>query len=321
MATQNIALIYRTFGNPEHVLNLETLPLQPLIDDQVRVKMALAPINPSDVIPITDAYSHRTSLPRISGYEGVGTIVDAADNARHLIGKRVLPLRGEGTWQHFVTCHSSLIIEVPATIPDEIAARAYINPLAAYLMLTLWPVSGKEIMVTAAGSCCARIIAQWALTLGAQKVVGVTESSVHHEQLRDMGIVPMRADDRNLRASARRCDIVFDAVGGPLADTLLSSVQASSQFISYGLLSGVPISQWDGNARPQRFHIREHLPPREDTATWQDWFAEIWARLPQTKQPTIKPYPVEQWRAALQQFNERGRTSKPALWFKSSTDR
>ena len=89
---KNHALIYRAFGDPLEALRLEADDLATLAPGAIRVEMALAPVNPSDLIPVTGAYSHLITPPMIAGYEGVGRVVEA-DNAA-LIGRRVLPLRG-----------------------------------------------------------------------------------------------------------------------------------------------------------------------------------------------------------------------------------
>lgn len=135
----NSALWFRQFGEPEQVLTLEKTRLPPLCPGTLRVRMLYAPINPSDLIPITGAYSHRVFPPRVAGYEGVG-IVEQAHEPEWL-GKRILPLRGDGTWQRWVDCSPRWAVPVPDTISSELAARGYINPLAAWLMLTRWPVA------------------------------------------------------------------------------------------------------------------------------------------------------------------------------------
>ena len=128
------ALTYRTFGQPLETLNMETADV-PRCEGKLRVRMLCAPVNPSDLIPITGAYSHRIKLPAVAGYEGVGRVIDAPRKYAYLIGKRVLPLRGDGTWQTILDCDPALAVPVPDAIPDVVAARAYINPLAALTML------------------------------------------------------------------------------------------------------------------------------------------------------------------------------------------
>ena len=127
----NAALFYRKFGLPEQVLTLEYSNKPFLKENYIRVQMLYVPINASDLIPITGAYQHRITLPQIAGYEGVGKVIDAPLSYQHLIGKRVLPLRGGGTWQSFVDLPAEFAIEVPDSISDITAARAYINPVAA----------------------------------------------------------------------------------------------------------------------------------------------------------------------------------------------
>ena len=161
---ENLALWYRRFGEPESVLQPENAPLGALAPGQLRVRMLFSPVNASDLIPITGAYRHRTPLPAVAGYEGVGVVTGAPASFKHLVGKRVLPLRGQGTWQRYVDCPAEYAIPVPDAVDSRLAARAYINPLAAQMMLTRYPPRGKRVLLTAAGSDCAILLGQWART-------------------------------------------------------------------------------------------------------------------------------------------------------------
>src|SRR5699024_12035638 len=82
-------------------------------DDKVIVKKLDAPINPSDIIPVTEAYKHRITLPKVAGYEGVGEIILAGAKKKHWLGKRVLQLRKQGTWQKFIKSNPKWFVEVP----------------------------------------------------------------------------------------------------------------------------------------------------------------------------------------------------------------
>ncbi|PLJ39505.1 alcohol dehydrogenase, partial [Klebsiella quasipneumoniae] len=146
----NDAIVYDRYGPPAAVLSLKRTPLAPLAGGRVRVRMRYAPVNPSDLIPITGAYRHRTRLPAVPGYEGLGEVVAAPFGSRLTAGQRVLPLRGGGTWQRFIDLDETWLVPVPAAVDDLLAARGYINPLTAMLMLRRWPVAGKQIVLTAA---------------------------------------------------------------------------------------------------------------------------------------------------------------------------
>ncbi len=125
------------FGSPESVLKVEHKNIQSPKNGEVLVRMKVRPINPSDLIPIRGAYSHRISLPNIPGYEGVGIVEDVgASVSQELIGKRVLPLRGEGTWQEFVKTSAEFAVPIPNFIDDYTASQLYINPIKTWLICT-----------------------------------------------------------------------------------------------------------------------------------------------------------------------------------------
>ncbi|WP_333849843.1 zinc-dependent alcohol dehydrogenase family protein [Leclercia sp.] len=312
---ENTALCYRQFGEPESVLQRETATKSPLQPGMLRVQMLLSPVNASDLIPITGAYRHRITLPAIAGYEGVGRVIAAPDDATHLLGQRVLPLRGEGTWQQVVDCPVAVAIPVPDAIETTLAARAFINPLAAWLMLNLWPVQGKRVLLTAAGSDCAILLGQWAQRRGATEVYGIHRSAIHADRLWAMGIVPVaQQDSASVRALAATSDIVYDATGGELAQTLLSAMRSSAAFICYGLLSGQPFSLQRHFPPMHWFHIRNHfaaLPPQ----AWQAAFNEIWPLLAESQYSDTLLLPFSAWQSALADYRQAGRTHKPLLDF------
>ncbi|MCT4703829.1 zinc-dependent alcohol dehydrogenase family protein [Enterobacteriaceae bacterium H20N1] len=307
----NSALWFREFGQPEKVLTLEHAPLTARAAGKLRVQMRYSPINPSDLIPVTGAYRHRVVPPRVAGYEGVGVVVEADNPA--LTGLRVLPLRGEGTWQRWLECDPQWAVPVPDSIPDVLAARGYINPLAAYVMLSKWPVRGKTVLLTAATSSCARLLAQWAKSQGARAVLGVYRSESQTLVPEEDGIFPVSINDKSgLRHAAQQAEIVFDAVGGALATTLLQHMRPGTDFISYGLLSGELYQMTGAGVHPQRFHLRDTLAVTA-AEVWQQWFIELWDMLAASRLPEVRLFPLENWREALDEFAVPGRRSKPML--------
>lgn len=109
-------------------------------------------------------------------------------------------------------------------VDSRLAARAYINPLAAQMMLTRYPPRGKRVLLTAAGSDCAILLGQWARQAGAEAVYGIHRSAVHAERLEAMGITPVAQHDANrIGAVAARSDIVYDATAVS-ASTCISKI-------------------------------------------------------------------------------------------------
>lgn len=312
---EHTALRYRQFGEPESVLQREISEKAPLQPGMLRVQMRLAPVNASDLIPITGAYRHRITLPAIAGYEGMGQVIAVPDGAALLPGQRVLPLRGEGTWQQYVDCPAALAIPVPDFVEDALAARAFINPMAAWLMLNLWPVQGKRVLLTAAGSDCAILLGQWAQRRGATAVYGIHRSAIHADRLRAIGIVPVAQQDSDtVRALAASSDIVYDATGGELAQTILNSMRSSATFVCYGLLSGQPFSLQRHFPPTHWFHIRNHFAALSPQA-WQAAFSEIWPLLAESQYSDAMQIPFSAWPSALAGYRQAGRTHKPLLDF------
>lgn len=313
MNLRNEALWCRRFGRPDEVLSLESADLDSCAPGLLRVRMAAAPVNPSDLIPLTGAYRQRLDLPLVAGYEGVGTVVEAGQAVEDLAGRRVLPLRGAGTWQRYVDCDPAWTVVVPEDVDDAVAARAYINPLAALLMLQSWPVSGKSVLLTAAGSSCANLLAQWALDAGAREVAGVYRSPQRRRALDSLGVRPVSMRRRaTLAEAAHRADVVFEAVGGPLAEALLAELRPDAVFVSYGLLSGKAFAVPAASPVPRRFHLRDSLAAA-GPAVWQEWFRELWPLLRRAVMPKAAMFALKDWRRALECFDTPGRQVKPVL--------
>ncbi len=310
---KRLSFVYNTFGFPHSSLVLKPTRLAALKPGMVRVAMQYAPINPSDLIPITGAYRHRINLPATAGYEGVGRVIGAHSEFSHLLGRRVLPLRGEGTWQSVVDCPASCAVEVPHTVSDLTGARAYINPLAALMMLRLWPVRDKVVLLTAAGSNCAEYLGRWARSQGAQRVFGIYRSESRLDRLLDCGLEPISMHNQSavLEASAR-ADITFDAIGGEIATIVLANMRSGTEFVGYGLMTGNAVTvEAAGGPRYHRFHLRDQLPAPGGHAM-QKIFAQIWPRLEATPPPAPLVFDAQDWRGALDEAVRPG-GQKPVL--------
>ena len=307
------SLVYRSFGHPEEVLQLETKSLCPRKPDLIRVKMHLVPVNPSDLVPITGAYAHRITLPAIAGYEGVGRVIEAPAGLSDWIGRRVLPLRGPGTWQSVLDCVPDMCIPVPEHIDDLTAARAYINPLAALTLIEKWDVRGKQVLLSGAGSTCADLIGFLALRAGAAEVVGLYRSEARVDRMRALGLVPVSASDLvEVDCQARDTDIVFDALGGPVGSRVLDGLRRGSDFVGYGLLTGETIRPTgQPRARVHRFHLRDTLATMSATS-WQKVFDKIWDLLVEFDMPIAQVYAFDDWRQAIGQTRTPGKP-KPLL--------
>ncbi len=126
------AIMYNLFGNPSEVLKIVRLEVPTPLDNELLVQMHACAINPSDLLTIRGRYSYRAEFPKIAGFEGVGTVRAAGNsNNNYLVGKRVLALKGKGTWQEYNIIPVQEAVLIPNKIDNRTAAQLYINPLRA----------------------------------------------------------------------------------------------------------------------------------------------------------------------------------------------
>src|SRR5579862_6531086 len=99
------AIVFERFGDPREVLQVREVATPTPGNGQVRVRMRLSPINPSDLMTVRGQYGRLPTLPATPGFEGVG-VIDAVGpgwlaKLRGLKpGKRVAVLNGlGGNWQ------------------------------------------------------------------------------------------------------------------------------------------------------------------------------------------------------------------------------
>jgi len=275
------------FGIPQNVVRVENTNVTSPGYGEVLVRMIVRPINPSDLIPITGAYSHRISLPCIPGYEGVGIVEEVGPSvSQELIGKRVLPLRGDGTWQEYVKASAELVVPLPDSIEDYIGAQLYINPITAWLtcteVLKLRP--NDVLVVNACGSSIGRIYAQLAKIIGFQ-LIAVTRSNTYTEELLQLGASYVINTSKVLLhktvmelTNGLGAHAAIDSVGGSSGTDLAFCTRPGGTILTIGLLSGTPVNWVEitqkAKVNVKLFHLR-HWNQQVSPQTWQETFNRL----------------------------------------------
>ena len=275
------------FGRPKEVLKVEYKSIEPPKDKEVLVRMLARPINPSDLIPIRGAYSHRISLPNIPGYEGVGVVENVGSLvSKNLIGKRVLPLRGEGTWQEIVKTSAEFAVPIPNSIDDFTASQMYINPITAWVtcteVLKLRP--NDFLLVNACGSSIGHIFAQLSKVIGF-RLIAVTRNNKYTEDLLYLGAsyvidtskVPLYETVMEL-TNGVGADAAIDSIGGSSGNDLAFCVHPNGDFLTIGLLSGVQVNWADiidtAKVNANMFHLR-NWNKNVSAIKWQETFSRL----------------------------------------------
>lgn len=246
--------VVRKFGPAQDVVELERAALPPLRRDQVRVRLLARAINPSDIITISGAYSGRTTLPFIPGFEAFGVVEECGEEVHGLPpGARVLPVRSAGGWQEFKDTDPGWCLRVPDDLTDFEAATSYVNPMTAWLMLhaKIGLRPGMRIAINAAASSIGAILIGLANATGVEPVA-IVRSEGSLERLRgrlEAVIIDGEESESDLVSGLtgrHGLDAVLDCVGGARASVLADALKPGGHFVHYGLLSGqsIPASFW-----------------------------------------------------------------------------
>ncbi|KAL2835977.1 chaperonin 10-like protein [Aspergillus pseudoustus] len=326
--------IAREFGPAKGVISVE--PYEPLSpgSGQVRIRMLVSSINPSDLVTISGAYRARTSLPFIPGFEGVGVIESVGASVSKLLpGQRVLPLGSAGAWQTVKITDERWCFPVPDDLTDEQAAMAYINPMTACMMVREYAPSspfspGTPVAVNAATSAIGRMIIRLLKHAGVHPIIAlVRRPNMEGELMAQLGVDAVlctssdegRLRDRLLEVTGGRgLAVAWDAVGGPQGDELVRALQPGGTLVHYGLLSGTPLS-WSLReeclgARIALFRLRDWIHSAERGAVQQaleECFQLIREGVAASNVAAV--FPLSDIRQALESVDTPGREGKVLL--------
>jgi NADPH2:quinone reductase len=261
-------------------IHIEDVPIPVPAHGQVRVRMLLSPVNPSDLNFVHGTYhqaleriiwnqgrgndpmpvhydpakSNACPVPPYAlGGEGVG-IVDAVGGgflARRLRGKRVAVAGGppHGTWQEYTLVEAKKAVALPDQVSDEQGAMFFINPITAYVLVreVLKVPRGGWLLVTAAGSALGKSVVRMGKLYG-YKTICVVRSSSNSDELRQLGAdAVIETDHQDLIAEVfaltkgQGAGYAIDCVGGELAGKVVRCLGLAGQLVIYGTLGNSPL--------------------------------------------------------------------------------
>ena len=235
-------------GRPESI-RVEDTPVERPGPGQVTIRVAAAPINPSDVMFIRGLYGLTKPVPSIPGFEGTGTVVSAGPGlyGRWLLGKRVAcgtQPEGGGTWAQYVTTSTRLCMPLPKRVSDEQGAMALGNPATAIALLHEAKDRGHRAAVhTAAAGALGKILFRIASKAG-YPIIHVVRREEQARLLRELGdevVLNATSPDflEQLKEVSQRlgATIAFDPIGGESTGQLVEVLPKGSQILVYGALS------------------------------------------------------------------------------------
>lgn len=324
------AVVLENFGEPAQVLQVRDAPIPEPGKNQVRVRMRLSPINPSDLLFTRGLYG-RALLPATPGFEGMGTIDAAGPGFLKVLrglkpGRRVAVLGGSN-WQEFVIASARQVVPIPSDIPDDQAAAFFVNPATVIAMVrhVLAVPKGAWLLQTAAASALGKMVIRLGKYQGF-RTINVIRRPDHTDELRRLGadeVIVTQSEDveQRVRSITKGQGVLYalDAVGGATGLGVVRCLGAHGHLLCYGTLALEPIALDPrlliaGQKRVEGFWLSEWAR-EQGIVTMLRLFRSIFKlmRAGVLVTPVQATYPLDQITTAVQEADKPGRTGKILL--------
>ena len=237
---------------PNGPLTLREVPMPRPQAGQVLVRVAAAPINPSDLNQLAGGtYGGEAKFPFTPGREGSGTVVAAGAGFLPglLKGRRVAcsALAGDGTWAQYMVTSAQLCLPLNGGVSLEQGAMLVVNPLTALAMFEI-AARGRHraVVSTAAASALGGML----LRLGKRRglpIIHVVRRSAQAQAVRSLGgehvlnsADPDFVEQLRTLAGKLSATLLLDAIGGSMTQQLAEAAPYDSTILLYSRLSGEP---------------------------------------------------------------------------------
>jgi NADPH:quinone reductase-like Zn-dependent oxidoreductase len=207
------------YGPPE-VLTVRDVPEPHARAGEVRIRVAAAGVNFSDLLARAGLYPDAPKPPMVMGYEVAGTVDEVGAGVTTLrSGDRVVAITRFGGQSELVVVPAGLALPLEPSWSFEEGAGLPVVYLTAHHMLVRVAAAraGETVLVHGAAGGVGLAVAELARILGL-RVIGLA-SRHKHEVLRSYGVEPVDGNDPRWweairRIAPRGVDVVLDGVGG-----------------------------------------------------------------------------------------------------------
>lgn len=211
---------------------------------QVLIAVEAAGVNYVDALFVQGRYQIKPPLPFVPGSEVAGTLPS---------GERVLAMCGLGGFATHVAVPAASAVPIPDELDFPRAAtftQSYCTALFALRdRANLQP--GETVLVLGAGGGVGLAAVQIAKAMGA-RVLAAASTPSKQEAARNAGADETVSSTEDVKAAARAwsdggVDLVYDPVGGALADPALRALRERGRYVVIGFASGdipsLPLNQ------------------------------------------------------------------------------
>ncbi len=231
----------------EHAaLQLATLPLPAVADDEVLLRVAYAGINRADLLQVEGSYAPPTGASPLPGLEVSGTVAALGKNVSGwAIGQKTCALLSGGGYAEYVAVPATQLLPIPdnislqdaASLPESLATSVMALVQVAHLQ------PGERVLVHGGTSGLGIYMVQVAKALGAE-VFATVGSDEKLAFLKNFGVQGINhraspfADQIMQATNGEGVDMIIDTLGAPQLATHLKLLRKGGRMVTLAMLEG-----------------------------------------------------------------------------------
>jgi NADPH:quinone reductase-like Zn-dependent oxidoreductase len=237
-----------TLAAMEPFVHLGNLPVPEPREGQVRIKVALASVNPSDEMFIQGLYGQPRIKGNAAGFEGVGEVVASGGGplADGCLGQRVAFVAvasAPGTWSEFSIADAAGCIPLIDGVRDEDGAAMIVNPLTALAMFGIVKQDEAKAFIVSAGASQLSKLIIGAAADEDYRPIAIVRRDSQIEPLKTLGaahVLNSESGDFEQQLTAvlreEKPRVFLDAVANQLSARVFAAMGRHARWVIYGKL-------------------------------------------------------------------------------------
>jgi NADPH:quinone reductase len=221
---------------------------QALPEGHVRLDVLACGLNYVDSLMIEGKYQIKPPVPYRPGSEIVGRVSEVGPGVDHLtIGQRVFAPIGQGGFSDTAVVAASRALPIPDALSDGQGATFMQSYLTAWFAFHHRAViqPGDTMLVLGAGGGVGLAAVDLAVSMGVKVIVAASTPEKRQLGLDRGAFAAIDVVNEDVKARARelsenKLDIVYDPVGGDVAEQCLRALAPGGQYLVVGFVAGIP---------------------------------------------------------------------------------
>ena len=236
-------------------LTWKELPTPEPQADEVRIAIRAASLNFPDILIVQNKYQMKPPLPFVPGSEYAGLVEAVGDGVKHLkVGDAVAAFVGTGGFATHAVVKAALVLPLPAGFAfDDASAFVLTYATTHHALLDRAALkAGETVLVLGAAGGVGTAAIQIAKAVGA-RVIAAASSDEKCALCKSLGAdATINYSTANIRdeikalTAGKGPDVVYDPVGGDLAEPVFRSIGWRGRYLVVGFAQGgIPALPWN----------------------------------------------------------------------------